>query len=286
LKKIKVTKTVHKKVTLWERPIVMIALIALVLLIGGVMMAQFSGKAREKGLESKEFGVGGTSPATTATETPAGAAPAAAPAAPPAAAPVLSHVLEIGAPLPAAGPGDLLPPLQVHTHPDAAHARASLRTALAGEVASPAGGFVDAKDIVAMAARGTPGPEAWMSLAVKSEQRAWCDYEIQPGPQREVYLLAFVPAEVAEALGGLAPDLALTAPPPDATHPWWQIWKKNPEPAGVVLHQGTRLELYPDINPGADCLVALPVAHIVPRAARSVQTGLPAAVEVLEIELR
>jgi hypothetical protein len=286
LKKIKVTKTVHKKTKLLERPVALIGLIALVLLIGGFMMAQFSGKAREKGIEATVFGTGEAAPATTASETPAGATPAAAPAATLAAAPVLPHILEIGASLPQAGPGDLLPPLQVRTHPDALQARAALRGARASGEASPAGTFVDVKDIAALAAQGTAGPAAWAALATRPEQRAWCDFEIQHGSQGETYLLAFVPADVAEAFGELAPDLALTPPPPGATHPWWQIWKKRPEPAGIVLHQGTRLDLYPDINPGADCLIALPVAHVVPRATRSIQTGLPAAAEVLEVELR
>ena len=86
--------------------------------------------------------------------------------------------------------------------------------------------------------------------------------------------------------GRSGPDFALAPRDPVANPPWWQIWKKRPKTVGIVLRQGSRIELYPDIDPNADCLVALPVARLAPRGARSVNTGLASPVDVLEVELR
>ena len=85
---------------------------------------------------------------------------------------------------------------------------------------------------------------------------------------------------------GAGADFALAPRDPVANPPWWQIWKKRTKTAGIVLQQGSRIELYPDIDPNADCLVALPVARLSPREARSVNTGLASPVDVLEVELR
>jgi hypothetical protein len=266
LKKIKVTRTVHKKVPWYERPTLLFAVIAVCLLVVGIFLARVTGKAGENALRSEVV--------------------IAEPAAP---EPGMTHVVEIGGALPPTAPGGFLPPIRVGTRIDAQHARVALRAARGeGEPGAGQGeyGYVDGRRIVELARQGALSAQAWAQLPLAREQREWCDFEVQRGETGDAVLLAFVAPEVAEALGALGSDFALAPPDPGASPPWWQIWKKRTKTAGVVLRQGSRIELYPDVDPNADCLVALPVARLVPRGARSFNTGLTSPVDVLEVELR
>lgn len=267
MKKIKVTRAT-RKVPWYEKPYLLFPAIGLALVGLGLLMAHLSGLAREKTLEAE------TVHALPAAQQAAQATP---------------HVLEPGSPLPPAGPGELLPPLKAGTRAEAEAAREACRRARGIERAGqgPGGyGFVDAQRIAAAAAGlGAEPARVWSGLPLSPQQRTWCDYELQQSAGGETILVAFVPVELAEALGALAPALELPEPDPDAA-PGWQFWRKKDEGEAARLHRGSRIELYPDVNPGAECLVALPAERIVPRGARSAHTGLSTPVEVLEVELR
>jgi hypothetical protein len=266
LKKIKVTRTVHKKVPWYEKPTLLFVVIGGCLLVLGILLARVTGKAGENTLRSEVV-----------------IAEAAAPA------PGMAHVVELGAALPATEPGGLLPPIRVRTRIDAQQARALVRAARQGSETGAAPGehgSVDGRHLVELAKQGTLSAQAWAQLPLTQTQREWCDFEILRGATGDAVLLAFVAPDVAEAIGTLGADFALTPFDPVATPPWWQIWKKRPKTTGIVLRQGSRIELYPDIDPNADCLVELPVVRLEPRAARSVNTGLASPVDVLEVELR
>jgi hypothetical protein len=264
LKKIKVTRK-DKKLPWYERPVILFTAIGVVLAGLGLLMAYLNGVASKKSLA-----------ADTVSAADTVQVPMAAP-----------HVLEPGAAVPAIGTGELLPPLRTTTHADAGQARVAYRTARGIERAGegPATyGFIDVKLIAGLGEAASP--ESWDRLPVSTEQRTWCDFEVARAAQGEAYLHAFVALDVAEALGALAPQLALAPSDPAAPPPAWQIWKKRPARAGVALWQGARIDLYPDLNPGAECLVALPVARLIPRGSRSARTGLATPVEILEVELR
>jgi hypothetical protein len=266
LKKIKVTRTVHKKVPWYEKPTLLFVVIASALLVLGILLARVTGKAGEKNLRSEIV-----------------LAEAAAPAA------GTDHVVDLGTPLPTTAPDGLLPPIRVRTRSDAQQARALVRAARQGSEpdASPGEhGYIDGRRLAELAKQGTLSPQAWAALPLTGTQREWCDFEVLRGATGEGVLLAFVAPDVAEALGTLGADFALPPRDPIANPPWWKIWKKRPKAVGIVLRQGSRIDLYPDVDPNADCLVALPVARLAPRAARSVNTGLASPVDVLEVELR
>lgn len=266
MKKIKVTRTVHKKVPWYEKPTLLFVVIGGALLVLGILLARVTGMAGKNTMRSEVV-----------------IAEAAAPA------PSTAHVVELGAPLPATAPGGLLPPIRVSTRPDAQQARALVRAARlgGGPDADPGEhGYVDGRRLAELAKQGTLSAQVWAQLPLTETQREWCDFEVLRNAAGEGALLAFVAPDVAEALGTLGADFALGPRDPVANPPWWQIWKKRTKAAGLVLRQGSRIELYPDIDPNADCLVALPVARLVPREARSVNTGLASPVDVLEVELR
>jgi len=267
LKKIKVTRTAKAKLPWYERPVLLFTAIGAALLVLGVVMAWLSGMAREKALQADQ--VSATAPAAAEAALDPGS------------------VLEAGAPLPRPPEGGLVPPIRVRLRAEGEQARASLRAALAsdGDVSAiPALGYVDTRSLSRLGAQ-TAGAD-WEALPLSEQQRTWCDFELARGPGGGVYLLGFVALDVAGALGELAPDFAWPPPDTSASAPKWQFWKKKEAETRLRLRQGSRIELYPDLNPGAEFLVAIPAARLAPLGARSAHTGLATPMEVLEVELR
>ena len=140
MKKIKVTRTVHKKVPWYEKPSLLFAVIGGCLLVMGILLARVTGRAGENTLRSGIV-----------------IAEAAAPA------PGMGHVVDLGAALPATEPGGLLPPIRVRTRSDAQQARALLRTARKGsepDAGSGEHGSVDGRRLVNLAKQGALSAQA------------------------------------------------------------------------------------------------------------------------------
>ncbi|MCK4413762.1 MAG: hypothetical protein KAY32_09475 [Candidatus Eisenbacteria sp.] len=276
MKKIKVTKRVRVKVPWYERPPLLIGAIAIVLAVAGLLMAHLNRGTGSPGV----LGSSGGSDTTQAHPAQAVAVEQDT---------VLgAHVLSLGEPFEAPDPGDLLPPIAAETLGDAADVRALLREVRhvsLGEVGPGGAGFLEAGELVAASAAGRLIPEAWGDLPLGVEHRPWTDYELHRGEGGQIYLLAFVSVEVAEALGLLAPGLDLPPPEPQPEIPWWQFWKKAPEPEELVLYQGSEILLYPDLNPVATCAVALPVEHVALDGVRRVRAGLSHPVDAIEATL-
>jgi len=285
LKKIKVTKQVRKKVPWYEKPTHLFLAIIGLLVVAGVLMARCSGEARKRALEAQVVAADTTAAQRDSLEEVM----------------AFEHLLRPGDPLPAAQPGTLLPPIRVETRPEAEAARAALRRARglrgpaeAGEAAQTAPGaeragrygFVDEALILERSdGERFPGDRA-TPLPLSDEQRPWGDFELHVTTAGERYLIAFVAPRVAEALASYGPRLELPAREEAAEPPWWQFWKSRDTEGALALYPGARIELYPSVAAGADCIVALPVARIVPLERREVRAGLAAPLEVMVVELR
>jgi len=276
VKKIKVTKRVRAKVPWYERPPLLFGAISVALVGAGLLMAHLN---RGSGGPDVLGGPGGSD--TTRVEN-------AQPQVEEEDTGIGEHVFQLGERFETPRPGDLLPPMAAETLGEAAEVRARLREARQATLGGPgpgAAGFLEAGELVAAAGAGRLHPEAWEELGLSRDHRPWSDYELHWGRGGQIYLVAFVAADVAEALGLRAPDLALPPPVPGSEVPWWQFWKKAAEPEQLVLYQGSAILLYPDLNPLATCAVALPVQRVSLEAVRQVRTGLSRPVSVIEATL-
>ncbi len=283
MKKIKVTRRVHRKKPWYEKPEILFGVIIVGLGLAGLLLARFYQGPRQ--VAPLGTAAGADSAATRTNATPA--------------APVLDlgHVLATGAPLPSVAEGELLPPVRVETRAAATQTRRALRAArdlrpmgaVDGGPGSGSGGefaFAEGRRLLqAMNAPGGGPAGLWDTVPLESEQRVWCDFEIQRVRGGEVYVVAFVPALVAEALGEAGSSLALSPAVPNEQAPWWQIWKRKKDQGEIGLHQGSRTVLWPDLSPEADCVVVLPLERMDLLELRPMQSGLARPAEVLEIVL-
>jgi hypothetical protein len=263
--KIKVTRRTHIRKPWYERPAVLFAALAVALILGGLLLARlFSARQPEA-----------FAPTLGGTPTPAAQETAPSPATPP--SDELGGVLPAGSPLPASTPGAVLPPVRVLTHAEAAAARRALRQASS---ASPESGarFVEGAKLAGLASL------TWDALPLREEGRAFCDFEVLREAGGSGTLVGFVTLDEGKALADLGPSFALPAEGDEP--PGWQIWRRRDTSGRVRLHAGSRITFYPDLDPVATCIVALPLERLRPLRMRRADVGLAQPVEALEIELR
>jgi len=181
----RVTRRVHVKKPWYERPSLLFAALIVALGIGGILVARLMSGGR--GIQT----LGGPSAPSATTEAPATPAPE-SPA--PAETEDLTGILGVGDPVPPAEPGTVLPPIRVETVAEAAAARRALRQALAGSTSA----FVEGARLVEASAGGaTP---TWDALPRRSQQRAFCDFEVSRAADGSTSLIGFVSVEAARAL--------------------------------------------------------------------------------------
>jgi len=291
LKKIKVTKRVRAKVPWYERPPLLFGAIAVLLAGAGLLMAHLN-----RGSNSPE--VLGTGERTDGTSAPAQGEPATdwhaeAP-----------DVLAAGAELPPASPGKLLPPVRIETLGEAARVRERFRKARELERLAfdgdPSGGApggrwletdqpvwtcVPADSLLSAFSPSASEAAARAALVPSAECRPCCDFEVHRDRDGGLYLLAFVDLETAEALGGLAPDLALPPAPPAEESAGWQFWKRR-QNSDRGVWQGGRILLHPDLDPEAVCAVVLPAERLAVTGFESARAGISPATRILEARLR
>lgn len=286
MKKVKVTKKTRAKTPWYERPPLLFGAIAIVLLLGGILMAQLQSRnANQTAL--------GTVPDSLAS--PAGAPQSAGPAGSSGedrgdgSADRAQYLLDPADPLPEPVTGQMLPPLRAETLPDAVAAREKLREARGLTVVDQAGpldpGHFGYADLGAWPADEAAASVAWGEFAAAPEP-GYEGIELHRDLQGGFYVMGFVGEEVAGALGEQAPSLELAPMPEEARIPKWQFWRKAPKPERLVLYQGSDVTVYPDVQPEATCAVALPAEHIA--VARAVERSIPGAhpIKVLEIALQ
>jgi len=259
----RVTRRTHVKKPWYERPVLLFVVLAVVLIVAGIFISRFFMGRRQASI-------------ALGAEADSAAARAAAGTAEPVAVD-LTGLIAVGAALPAAAPGAILPPIYAATLPEGAEARRELRSAREAE-----GGyaFVEGARLIEAATTGMP---AWEALPLRDSQRAFCDFEVQRETGGAGYLIGFVDLDAAKALASLGPSLAL--PPAAPAAPSWQVWKKKG--AGrLELRVGSEILLYPDVAPEASCAIGLPLERVRPLRLRRVEGGLANPVEALEVALR
>lgn len=274
-KKIKVTKRAAAKTPWYERQILLFGVLAILLAIGGVVVAHLYIRS---GNLANVLG-SGTAPVDSAATTPA--QPPSTPQPP-------SHVLAASDPLTRVAPGQLLPPVRVSTLGETQLVRREFRVArdlgpvgasgYAGEFA-----YADAAGI-ADAVKALPN-DVWAALPLLKEQRSWKDFEVQRDATGRVYVVGFVSVDVAEQIGALGPDMTLPPPATEVSTPGWQIWKKRGEKA-LVVRQGTTIALYPDPSPDQTVAIVLPFDRIASVTSLEVPGGVARRTETLDVTLR
>ncbi len=278
MKKVKVTKKTRTTTPWYERPPLLFGAIAVVLLVGGILMAQLQSRG--------------------ADQTPLGATPDSLLAAQAAAAADAALeqddgsacILDLDSPLPEVSAGQLLPPLSAETIPDAARAREILRGAR-GLTA------VEAADLPVKLDEGTFGFVALELLSTDDSSPAWGELPAQAASLREglelhrdarggMYLVGFVGRRIANLLGERGPDLSFEPMPEEAQPPWWQFWKKAPPADPPVLYAGSKITIYPDIQPEATCALVLPAQHVAVCEVK--ERGIPGArpIKIVEVTLK
>ncbi len=282
MKKVKVTKKTRVKTPWYERPPLLFGAIALVLLLGGILMAQLQSRSGD--------------------QTPLGAVPdsLAEDASAAAGGPGTSgggdakdqraeFLLDLDDPLPDPATGGMLPPLVAVTLPDAATAREKLREARdlapVEQTGSLDAGHYGFADLGAWPQEEAATPVAWPELEAAPEP-GYEGIELHRDAEGAFYVMGFVSEELAGALGEQAPSLDLAPMPEEARIPKWQFWRKAPEPERLVLYQGSTIRVYPDIQPEATCAIALPAERIA--AARAVEHAIPGthSIKILEMDLQ
>ncbi len=273
MKKRKVTKRAVVKTPWYERPPLLFGAIAVVLVAGGILMAHLTAGPSNK--------AAGDAEADSLVQV-ADLAPVAEPG--------LEHVLESGAPLPAARPGATLPAMEVETLREAVAARQQYREArsLRSADESAEGGlyaFTPVREVWSAAQAGGQA-SSWSELPLATEFRPWADLGIQRDKDGTMYVEAFVDGPVAQALGDLGPDLTLEPAPLDQGPPKWQFWRKRPKVERLKLYQDSEITLYPDLCPEAMCLVVLPLDRLRPVGIEAVRTGGKRPIEALRVALQ
>ena len=265
----RVTRRIHVKKPWYERPWLLFIALIIALGIGGFLISRLMAGGR------RAVTLGGPPTPDAVSEEPATPAP------PTPAATVtedMTGILSAGDPLPAVGPGMVLPPIRVETTAEAAEARRTLRQAPTGT--APA--FIEGARLVGASAGGAA--PVWDALPLRNEQRAFCDFEVSRAVDGSAHLISFVSVEVARALAALGPSF--TYPAAGQEPPGWQVWKKRGDGERIVLRAGSEVTLFPDLGPEATCIVAVPLQHLQPLRVRRMETGLAQPAEVLEATLR
>lgn len=274
LKKVKVTKRAAKKAPWYERPPILFGVIAGVLLVGGILMAQL-----------QSHNAGQTALGSAADSTAAAADSAARVSQ---ADSMLASLVRASERIPPTGAGECITPVFAETRPEASEARTKLREARALTPVETAGslppgsfGFAEIGDLQS----GPEMPLSWAGAEV-SPQSSSHVLEIHHDGDGHIYLMGFVSVEVAAALSERGGALTLPAPPDGTDIPKWQFWRKRPQQERLTLYSGSEITVYPDVLPEATCAVALPSEHVAASVPREIQIPGERPVQVLQVTLQ
>jgi len=274
VKKIKVTKRVRAKIPWYERPPLLFGALAILLGLGGLLMARvnWGGGGKQSVLGDNR---------ADSTLVPGGQAVdwhAQAPG-----------VLELGDALPNPNAGEALPPVRVETLIEAPEARQLLRETRGLQPAKDGGaalyGCAPAVVLAAQQETGSVQQPDWAAKTLKAECESCCDFEIHRDSAGQLYLLGFVSLEVGEAIAEAGPRMDFPAPRPTPQKKWWEIWKKKAAEEKIIA-RGSLIDIYPDLQPDQVCVVVLPLERVEIMSINRAREGVARPVEYLQVRLK
>jgi len=274
LKKVKVTKRAVKKAPWYERPPILFGVIAAVLLVGGILMAQL--QSRQAGQTA--LGSAADSTAAAADSIKAMSTREA----------MFASLARANDPISPPGAGVCITPIFAETRPEASAARTRLRAARAltpvettGSLPPGQFGFAQIGDLQS----GPEAPISWTEVGV-SPEGSNRTLEVHHDGDGHVYLMGFVSVDVGAALAARGNALTLPAPPEGANIPKWQFWRKRPEEETLTLYTGSEITIYPDVLPEATCAVAVPSERISISRPQEIQIPGDRPVHALQVTLQ
>ncbi len=282
-KRVKVKKKAVPKPPWYERPKILMLVIAGLLLAAGLLMGW----------------IYRPQPTVSLGESPADTTAAALPPPQPdttSVAPLPPGVLTAEEEIPQASLQGFTTPILVETLAEAAAVRARLREARKlvplteasrrGRQMAGAFGFFALEAAVGRS-KSASGKDStfWAPLHPVPEHRPKWDLELHVDAEGRRFVCGFVGRAVAAEIARLGRDLPLPPPPEDTHSRGFAFWKRHESKAPEHLYEGAVVSLYADLHPDAQYFVSMPLDRLRPVGSRVVPLDQRRRMAVLQVQL-